>query len=796
VALFLCFGVSGWLLGLAVVPGRLGLPTRLWLSLALSVTATVGLAVPAVLVHQLDALPILVGFLVLAVLAAIRVSRARRAARGAPRAADQAHRAPERPQGATWWAAWRSGGWRTRRVIWRALTLVAAAVLGWVALLGPQLAAASPTGLLSGTTVWYYYRLVLEMVAARGVPATIGEWGAQRPYPVEYLATTVHTAAAAMLAGGADLPFLEGYRLAVLLAGTAAAYALWRRWLPAWWAWVAALVTMSASRLSSRFIGYRPETFGLVLVLWSAWLLDEAIQRRSLRWGALAGVVSGVAFHAHAEVWLITGPLWGGIIAGRAVVEWWRRATAVDRAKRAATTPTTGVAATRATATTAAPPRAAATTAAPTSSAATAVAGASSAEAAPPVVAPRGSSSIPAVSDPVPDTIAGRRRRWQPSRSRSAEQVAGVLLMAAIGFAFVAGAASLVGTGGRIASITAKPTAAAGAEATCDPTWEFFAAINDYAPSCVDRPQTFWDPLFRDPATLWPFSQLRLDPFVYDFQNGRDVFDPSGLIVTLGALLVLLVEARWGTPRLHRQIVTWIMFGVGVLLGAFVIWRLYDTYVPQRAVPRRILAFWTISLAGLYATAALLLVRRGARLLRRFVPAFRSRARRRWRSLMVRGAGLVVAAAVALWFQPNPMLLASQKNLSPEAYAAMTWMHDNLPHDAVVMANTYTDGSVGTVTGMIGWTDGRAPYLEDPEWLATATRHVRFAKAFYYDPGYVRPPAGVDYILAGRDQDLAGYATWEVYWEGLATSPDLELVKSFRENALMLYRVIPDPGGG
>jgi hypothetical protein len=341
-----------------------------------------------------------------------------------------------------------------------------------------------------------------------------------------------------------------------------------------------------------------------------------------------------------------------------------------------------------------------------------------------------------------------------------------------------------------------KPSTVAGAQPACDPTWDFFAAINDFEPSCVDRPQTFWDPLFRDPATLWPFSQLRLDPFVFDFLNNQDVFDPSGLIITLVAAVILLVEARWGRPRLHRQIVTWVLFGVGVLLGAFVIWRLYDTYVPQRAGPRRILAFWTISLAGLYATVASLLVRRGGRLLRRFVPTFRSQSGRRWHLLVVRAAGLIAGGALVLFLQPNALLLASQKNLSQDAYTAMTWMRDNLPHDSVVMANTYTDGSIGALTGMIGWMDGRAPYLEDAEWLATATRHVRFAKAFYYDPAYVRPPAGVDYVLAGRDEDLAGYATWEVYWEGLATSPDLELVKSFRDNALMLYRVIPELGGG
>ena len=37
------------------------------------------------------------------------------------------------------------------------------------------------------------------MVNAQAIPATLGEWGSQRPYPVEYLGTTLHTAITAML---------------------------------------------------------------------------------------------------------------------------------------------------------------------------------------------------------------------------------------------------------------------------------------------------------------------------------------------------------------------------------------------------------------------------------------------------------------------------------------------------------------------------------------------------------------------------------------------------------------------
>jgi len=138
-----------------------------------------------------------------------------------------------------------------------------------------------------------------------------------RPFPVEYLGATIHGAIAGTLANQPDLLFLERYRVTMAILGLLTFYALWRLWMPPWWSWIASLLTLSSERLAPKFLTYWPETFGLLLVVWSGWLLDEGLRRRSARWMALAGVVSGTSYISHAEIWLLTGPLWLGIVLSR-----------------------------------------------------------------------------------------------------------------------------------------------------------------------------------------------------------------------------------------------------------------------------------------------------------------------------------------------------------------------------------------------------------------------------------------------------------------------------------------------
>lgn len=305
-ALAITFGIAGWLLGIIAIPEKLGLRVRLPLSLALSAPATVLIAAPAAGLGVLRVRTLMLGFGVLALLAAWRGRSAlRRASAWRPFGLRDRMRRPSPA--------------RLRSEAARAVAVVAGLMVGWLAVVGPQLAGARSGNLPTTTTVWYYWNLAKRVMEERSLPATIMEWGSAREFPHEYLTAILHAAATTLLSGGANLAVLELYRVALLLVAMAALYALWRRWLPAWWAWMAAVLAMATVRFGLKFSAYRPETFGLVLVLWSSWLLDEALERRSWRWGALAGLASAIAFLGHAEIWLLTGPLWSGIVVSRAL---------------------------------------------------------------------------------------------------------------------------------------------------------------------------------------------------------------------------------------------------------------------------------------------------------------------------------------------------------------------------------------------------------------------------------------------------------------------------------------------
>ncbi len=304
-SLAVTFGLTGWLLGLAVLPERLGAARRSAISLALAVPATVLVSSPGLAAGRLGIAPLGAGLVVLAAVAAFRL--------GVRPATVSLGRLSGRARSAMRYARSRLD----RRTIVAAVLVFLVAASAWLSVVESHWEVPRSSGLPRGTTVWFYWDLVTETVAEGSLPDTRLEWGRTRPFPVEYGVTTLHGAATAKLAGGTDLELLERYRFFMVLLGLVAAYALWRRWLPAWWAWIAGLLTIAAPQIANRFVSYRPETFGLLLVLWSAWLLDEGLERRSARWTGLAAVVSACAFMAHAEVWLVGVPLWAAIVISR-----------------------------------------------------------------------------------------------------------------------------------------------------------------------------------------------------------------------------------------------------------------------------------------------------------------------------------------------------------------------------------------------------------------------------------------------------------------------------------------------
>ena len=125
-------------------------------------------------------------------------------------------------------------------------------------------------------------------------------------------------------------------------------------------------------------------------------------------------------------------------------------------------------------------------------------------------------------------------------------------------------------------------------------------------------------------------------------------------------------------------------------------------------------------------------------------------------------------------------------------------MRTNLPPGSRVLANAYTDGSLTLLSGDVGILDGRAVYLEDPEFLGETTSLLLGARRFYMEPGSPEGRAfladeDVEYLLVvgprGTSSDLAGYRPFPTDFDALAGDSRYTLVQRFGNERLMLFRV-------
>ncbi len=676
IALLVTFLGSGWLLGLVLTPNRLGMSARSLLSLALAVPATFLLSLPGLVTHHLGRASVVAPLLILGALAAGRVALARK----------QALR-PDWPRELV------------KSVPRNALLLVPGGLAGWFCVLGPQVALIQPDGIPAyGPATWYYWRLVRDVMSHGGLPDTLSEWAGARPFPVEYAVMTVHTAASSLLAGGADLEMLNVYRVAMVVVALAASYALWRRWMPPWWAWVAALVAMSGTYVSTKFFTYVPEAFGLVLVLWSAWLLDEALERRSVLWAAMAGLLSASALLSHAEVWLLTPPVWLGILLSRAapaVVEW------LGKSGR-----------------------------------------------------PKGDRDLAGVAR---TALAGG---------------AALLLFWALGSVVTGGGARVAGlvTGH---GITGSHVAAASGH---DPTWELLVAMYpEYAGQSA-------------PDICGSLGPALLGSDWFRGVNFASAPRRAVLMLSLLAVLAAAVRCR----RARNGLMVWAVYLAGLLVVVGAMCSVYHTYIPERAAWRieeyGVLAA-TVLLVGAAAAASV-----GLRDIVRWVIRGRSRPQ------VVAGAvGLLATAALSLVLLLALTPAGPSKyqhhgpSISAEGYRALRWMDEHVTHGSVVMANGYTEGSLGAIARVNGWTDGRAPYLEP--WRDEAARRLLRAQAFFRDPSANASllPRRVQYVLVATTPGAnLGGTYFPASVDGLMRSPELRLVHDF-DGRVLLFRVARRP---
>ena len=312
---------------------------------------------------------------------------------------------------------------------------------------------------------------------------------------------------------------------------------------------------------------------------------------------------------------------------------------------------------------------------------------------------------------------------------------------------------------------------------TGDPTWDFYVAAVAPAQMGLPVPSRFVD------SRLLPRSILVVWPGL----DGRSVVM---LLVIAGLVMLPVLAWPWLDPRRRRAVVSLAGLGIALFAGSYLLFAFSDTYVPMRTGPRRIMPY-----------EALVVVGAGMFLLW----AVDRAAASGWRALFPR-RGAMVAAGTSLAILSAAMLSSGsvtaiddpEPGISPVGYEAYRWMDANLPADARILANAYTDGALTALSRRVGIIDGRAVYLEDPEFLRASTALCLGARVVFSDPG--GPGASsflqrerVDYLLVvgpdGSGNDIGGYDPFETDEAALADGRRYTRVRTFGDGRLSLYQV-------
>lgn len=600
-------------------------------------------------------------------------------------------------------------GARRRRVV--ATLLAAAAVtVALVLVVLPSRQAVGEALLPFSSTVWYYANLARETALHGGFPAELPEWGTLRPFQVDYLPATAHTAAAFALLPGLDVRLvLEAYRLAVLAALVAVAALFFRRFVSSWIAVLGACLLLATVRLEAKLLAYRPETWALVPAVFTLWLVDRAMVERSPRLAATAVATAALTWMAHAEVFLLLGPGIVGLAGARLFV------------------------------------------------------------------------------------ARGRPGLRVPPCARLVS-VTGVAVAVFLGGMLVGGAASYAVTGDlRVVGYVAKDRTAdarpplppvdeipPGWTFTDDPTWDFNVAA--VAPGVVgsEAPDRFLDSRLLPRSMLWIWPGL----------DGR-------LLMNLGIIALLCVAPilvwPWLDARRRRLVVLMVVFGVTLLVGSYLLFAISSTYVPMRTGPRRLMPYELL----VPVLAALVVVWGLDRLLR---PGWSALLAGRRRTGLAAGIVAVVLVAAAIAPAPQGSVEDPEPGLTTAGYDAYRWIAANLPPDARILTNAYTDGSVAALAERVGIVDGRAVYLENREFLAASTALVLGARTLFLDPGgsfaaRFLAQNQVDYLLVANPgagasgADLGGYDPFVTDVASLGSTDGYTLVRSFAGRRLLLYAV-------
>jgi hypothetical protein len=606
--------------------------------------------------------------------------------------------------------------WPSRRALRWWLGAAAGVVLAIALVVIPSRLAVGSALLPFTSTVWYYANLAHVTAAAGGFPATLPEWGTDRPFQTDYLPVTAHTAAAFQLLPGDLLVQQELYRLAILVVGLVLATVIFRRWVSSWIALLGAIVLFATVRLDFKYLAYKPETFALDLALFGLWLIDRALLERSRSLAATAVVTGAIVFLAHAEVFLVFLAAAAGIVVARSLV------------------------------------------------------------------VPSG-------------------RRWLGlgvRRSTGRSVLLGGSILAAALVVGILGNGALTGSFRIIGYVAGDRASVAGAEDaghlvfvpdeipsgwrfSGDPTWDFYVAAVAPAEVGLPPPHRFLDPRMLPRSILLVWS-------------GLDARGRGALAVLLVLLALPIVSWPFLDQRRRRAVLGWAIFGASLFAGSYLLWWVSATYVPARTGPRRLMPYELFLAVG----AAVFVMWAVDRLL-----VHGWRALLPYRGSMV-AAGATLAIMCAAIVAPGPAATTDdpEPGISPAGYEAYRWLDANLPADARILANAYTDGALTALSHRVGIVDGRAGYLEDPDFLHQSTALALGARVVFAEPDAQGARSflqreRVDYLLvigsSGSGNDVGGYLPFETDTAAIAMSRRYTLLQTFGDGRLSLYRV--EPGG-
>ncbi len=316
-----------------------------------------------------------------------------------------------------------------------------------------------------------------------------------------------------------------------------------------------------------------------------------------------------------------------------------------------------------------------------------------------------------------------------------------------------------------------------------DPTWNFYVA--SVAPALDGQP----------PPTNF-FGSSLLPRAILDVWPGLDARGGADLVVLGGLVLAPLFAWPWLDRRRRRFLIAWWSFGVALFVGSYVLFAISSTYVPARVGPRRLMPYELF----VPVMSAVVVLFGLDRILR---PGWRLLLPRRGAML---AAGTLLAILTIGAVAPAPTRFddptADEPGLSAVGLDALRWIDANLPPDARLLTNAYTDGSILSVAHRSSILDGRAVYLEDAAFLARSTSLVLGARVLFADPG---SPAAAQYLAQERvthllvatagpsGADLGGYLLFRTDLAALQQAGRYTQVRSFGDGRLLLFQVATGP---